>query len=274
MTTRVGVIGASGAMGTTACDAIDAADGLELVARVNRGDSLDLLVDGGAQIAVDLTHPDAVMANIEGCLQRGLHVVVGTSGFDDERLDRVRVWLTAKPDLGVIVAPNFSVGAVLMMRFAALAAPHFESVEVVELHRAEKPDAPSGTAYRTAEMIAAARHDAGALLHDATGERTSPQPSNSAQSRTASQAGTEAHELPGVRGADVHGVRVHSVRLRGLLAHQEVLLGGEGEVLTIRHDSMARSSFMPGLLLAVRAVSDRPGLTVGLEHLLDDAAPT
>lgn len=251
MTTTVGVIGARGAMGATACAAIEAADGLELVARVSRGEPLDLLVDGGAQVAVDLTHPDSVMANVEGCLQRGVHVVVGTSGFDDERLDRVRGWVVETPGLGVIVAPNFSVGAVLMMRFAVLAAPHFESVEVVELHRAEKPDAPSGTAHRTAEMVSAARRDAGMTT---TADRST-------------------HELPGARGADVRGVRVHSVRLRGLLAHQEVLLGGEGEVLTIRHDSMARSSFMPGLLLAVRAVSGRPGLTVGLEHLLDDVAP-
>lgn len=252
MTTRVGVIGAYGAMGTAACAAVETADGLELVARVNRGDSLDVLVDAGAEVVVDLTHPDAVMANIEGCLQRGVHVVVGTSGFDDDRLELVRGWLAAAPELGVIVAPNFSVGAVLMMRFAAQAAPYFESVEVVELHRATKPDAPSGTAYRTAEMVAAARRDAGAPhLTDAT-----------------------THAAPGARGADVQGVRVHSVRLRGLLAHQEVLLGGEGEVLTIRHDSMDRSSFMPGIVLAVRAAPLRPGLTVGLEHLLDEMPST
>ncbi len=239
-------------MGTAACAAIEAADGLELVARVNRGDSLDVLVDAGAEVVVDLTHPDAVMENLEGCLRRGLHVVVGTSGFDDERLERVREWLAAAPELGVIVAPNFSVGAVLMMRFAAQAAPHFESVEVVELHRATKPDAPSGTAYRTAEMVAAARRDAGAPpLTDAT-----------------------THAAPGARGADVQGVRVHSVRLRGLLAHQEVLLGGQGEVLTIRHDSMDRSSFMPGIVFAVRAAPQRPGLTVGLEHLLDEMPST
>jgi 4-hydroxy-tetrahydrodipicolinate reductase len=252
MTIRVGIVGARGAMGTAACAAVEAADGLEMVARVNRGDSLDVLVDAGAEVVVDLTHPDAVMENLEGCLRRGLHVVVGTSGFDDDRLERVRGWLAAAPELGVIVAPNFSVGAVLMMRFAAQAAPYFESVEIVELHRATKPDAPSGTAYRTAGMVAAARRDAGAPpLTDAT-----------------------TQGAPGARGADVQGVRVHSVRLRGLLAHQEVLLGGEGEVLTIRHDSMDRSSFMPGIVLAARAAPQRPGLTVGLEHLLDEMPST
>jgi len=236
-------------MGTVACQAIEAAADLALVAQINRGDPIERLAAAGAEVAVELTHPDAAMGHVEACVRAGVHVVVGTSGMNQAKLDTIQDWLTEAPGVGVLVAPNFSIGAVLMMRFAAEAAPYFESVEVVELHRATKPDAPSGTAQRTAELVAAARESAGsAPLIDAS-----------------------THALPGARGADVMGVRVHSVRLHGLLAHQEVLLGSTGEVLTIRHDSLDRSSFMPGLLMAVRAVSSRPGLTVGLEDLLVDA---
>ena len=243
---KVAVVGARGGMGTAACNAIDAAEDLELVARVGRGDDVvSTLAAAGAQVAVDFTHPDAVLETIKGCVESGIHVVVGTSGVDAAALESIRKWLGAAPDVGVVVAPNFSVGAVLMMQMAAQAAPYFESVEVVELHRASKPDAPSGTATRTAELVARARADAG----------------------TPASPDATTHEADGARGASLHGVRVHSVRLRGLLAHQEVLLGNEGEVLTIRHDSLARSSFMPGVLLAVRAVPSRPGLTLGLEHL-------
>jgi len=242
----IGVLGARGAMGRAARAAIDAAADLEVVAELNRDDPLDRLAGAGAQVALDLTHPDAVMANVEGCLRRGLHVVVGTSGVDGPRLDQIRRWLDDAPGLGALVVPNFSIGAALMMRFAAVAAPYFAAVEIIELHRAAKPDAPSGTAYATAERVATARREAGsATLDDAT-----------------------THTLPGARGAEVDGVRVHAIRLPGLLAHQEVLLGSPGEVLTIRHDSMDRSSFMPGVLMAVRAVSSRPGLTVGLDDLL------
>jgi 4-hydroxy-tetrahydrodipicolinate reductase len=243
---RVGVLGARGRMGSLAGAAIEAADGLELVARVASDDTVDRLADGGAEVAVDFTRPDAVMTNLRWCVEHGIHAVVGTSGFDDERLAEVRAWLDPESSVGVLIAPNFSIGAVLMMRFAAQAARFFESVEITELHHSEKADAPSGTATRTAEVVAAARSDAGlAPPPDAT-----------------------TSTIEGARGADIAGVRVHSVRLRGLVAHQEVLLGGVGETLTIRHDSLDRASFMPGVVAAVRAVVDRPGLTVGLDDIL------
>ncbi|WP_160011265.1 4-hydroxy-tetrahydrodipicolinate reductase [Nocardioides sp. AX2bis] len=248
---RVGVLGAHGRLGTAIVDAVAGADGLELVARVGRGDALEtLLGDGpgtGAQVVVDVTHPDVVMDHLRFCLDHGLHAVVGTTGFDDDRVAILRGWLGERPDLGVVLAPNFSIGAVLMMRLSTLAAPYFESVEIVELHHPDKADAPSGTARRTAELVAQARERAGC----------GPAP----------DATTSA--LRGARGADVSGVPVHSVRLRGLVAHQEVLLGGLGETLQVRHDSYDRASFGPGAVAAVRAVVDRPGLTIGLEHVLD-----
>ena len=249
---RVGVLGAAGRMGTAACAAVDAADDLELVARVGSGDPLSALTDAGAQVAVDLTRPDAVMDNLSFCVENGIHAVVGTSGLDETRLETVRGWLAGASGVGVVVAPNFAVGAVLMMRFAAEAARWFESVEIVELHHPDKADAPSGTARRTAELVAAARREAGlGPVPDAT-------------------VGDPDGDSTGARGAVLDGVHVHSVRSRGLVAHQEVLLGGQAETLTIRHDSTDRSSFMPGVLLAVRQVAGRPGLTVGLEHLLAD----
>lgn len=243
----MGVLGARGRVGTEVCRAVSAADDLDLVAEVDQGDPLDALVESGAQVVVDFTHPDVVMANLEFCVEHGIHAVVGTTGFDDDRLGRLREWLADAPGTGVLVAPNFSVGAILMMRFAAVAAPFFESVEVVELHHPDKADAPSGTARRTAELIAAARRDAGCPpVPDAT-----------------------STALEGARGADVDGIRVHGLRIRGLVAHQEVLLGGLGETLTIRHDSLDRVSFTPGVLTGVRAIAGHPGLTVGLEHFLD-----
>ena len=242
---RVGVLGARGRMGTEVCKAVDAADDLELVAMVDDGDWLFNVSDAGADVVVDFTTPDVVMDNLHWCVDQGINAVVGTSGFSEARLDRVRSWLTHKPELGVVVAPNFAVGAVLMMDFAAKAARYFESVEIVEMHHPKKIDAPSGTAVRTAEMIAAARAGM-APMPDATKE-----------------------EMSGARGSQIEGVRVHSLRATGLVAHQEVLLGTEGETLTIRHDSYDRKSFMPGVLLAVRKVLQRPGLTVGLGALLD-----
>lgn len=243
---RVGVIGAQGRMGAEVVHAITAAPDLELAAGVDEGDDLLQLVDAGAEVVVEFTHPGAVMPNLEFCIENRLHAVVGTTGFDDERYARLRTWLTEAPSTGVIVAPNFGIGAVLMMKFAAIAAPHFESVEIVELHHPDKADAPSGTARATAHAIAAARRAAGSpTAPDAT-----------------------ATMLEGSRGADVEGVPVHAVRLRGLVAHQEVLLGGQGETLTIRHDSLDRTSFMPGVLLAVRNVASRPGLTIGIDDLL------
>jgi 4-hydroxy-tetrahydrodipicolinate reductase len=247
MSTRVAVLGAQGRMGAAACGAIEAADDLDLVARIGSSDSPETLVDSGAQVAVDLTRPDAVMDNLRFCIDHGVHAVIGTSGFDDDRLATVRGWLDGQPRVGVLIAPNFAIGAVLMMHFAGQAARYFDSTEIIELHHAGKADAPSGTARRTAQIVASARADAG----------------------LGQQPDATTSALDGARGADVEGVAVHSVRLRGLVAHQEVLLGNDGETLTIRHDSLDRASFMPGLLLAVREVGSRPGLTVGLEHLLD-----
>ncbi|MFC7361625.1 4-hydroxy-tetrahydrodipicolinate reductase [Nocardioides astragali] len=244
---RVGVLGARGKVGTEVCRAVEAAPDTELVASVDAGDDIEALVHSRAQVVVDFTHPDVVMDNLRFCIANGIHAVVGTTGFDQSRLDQLDAWLADAPGVGVLIAPNFSIGAILMMRFAAQAAPFFESVEVIELHHPDKADAPSGTARRTAEMIAAARRDAGsAPMPDAT-----------------------TTGLEGARGADVDGVRVHGLRVRGLVAHQEVILGGAGETLTIRHDSLDRISFTPGVLAGVRAVADHPGLTVGLDSFLD-----
>ena len=252
---RVAVVGAAGRMGATVCDAVEAAEDTELVARLDVGDDVPGALADGVDVLVDFTVPDAVMPTLQAAVSAGVHCVVGTTGFDAERLATLRGWLADAPEVGVLVAPNFGLGAVLLMQFAAQAARFFESVEVVELHHPGKADAPSGTARRTAELVAQARRDAGsAAMPDAT---------------------TESSTLSGARGADVDGVRVHAVRLAGLVAHEEVLLGGHGETMTLRHDSLDRTSFMPGVLLAVRQVADRPGLTVGLEHLLDLAgSPT
>ncbi len=219
---------------------------MELVARIDADDSVDDLMTAGAEAVVDFTHPDVVMDNLEFCIDHGIHAVVGTTGFDDSRLEQLRAWLAQSPKTGVLVAPNFSIGAILMMRFAAEAAPFYESVEIVELHHPDKADAPSGTARRTASLVAKARSEAGCgPIPDAT-----------------------STSLDGARGADVDGIRVHGLRIRGLVAHQEVLLGGPGETLTIRHDSLDRISFMPGVLLGLRTIAGAPGLTVGLEEFM------
>jgi 4-hydroxy-tetrahydrodipicolinate reductase len=243
---RVGVLGARGRMGAEVCRAVDAAEDLELVAMVDQGDWLFNAADAAAQVVVDFTTPDVVMDNLHWCIDQGINAVVGTSGFTDQRLERVRTWLSHKPGVGVLIAPNFGIGAVLMMQFAEKAARHFESVEIIERHHPRKLDAPSGTATHTAKLVAAARAVAGlGAMPDATKE-----------------------ELGGARGADIDGVRVHSVRACGLVAHQEVLFGTAGETLTIRHDSLDRGSFMPGVLLGIRSVLSRPGLTIGLDSLL------
>ncbi|GGN70547.1 4-hydroxy-tetrahydrodipicolinate reductase [Nocardia rhizosphaerihabitans] len=247
VTIRVGVLGAHGKVGQAICAAVEAAADLELVAQVDKGDALETFTETGTQVVVDFTHPDVVMGNLKFLVENGIHAVVGTTGFDEARLAEVRSWLAQRPEVGVLIAPNFAIGAVLSMRFAEQAARFFESVEVIELHHPNKADAPSGTAYRTAALIAAARAEAGVgLSPDAT-----------------------TTELEGARGADVDGVRVHSVRLAGLVAHQEVLFGTQGETLTIRHDSIDRNSFAPGVLLGVREIAGRPGLTVGLDPFLD-----
>jgi 4-hydroxy-tetrahydrodipicolinate reductase len=232
-------------MGRTVCEAISGAPDTELAARVDQGDPLEALL--GCDVVVDFTHVGAVMDNLRWCVEHGLDVVVGTSGFGDDRLAEVRSWTERAAGVRVLIAPNFSVGAVLMMRFAAQAARFFESAEVIELHHNKKMDAPSGTALRTAGLMSQAREAAG----------LGPAPDATEQQRA------------GARGAPVEGIPVHSVRLAGLVAHQEVLLGGHGEILTIRHDSLDRSSFMPGVLLAVRQIAALPpGLTLGIESLL------
>lgn len=242
---RVAVLGSKGKVGATMVQAVAAAEDLSLSAEVDAGDSLNLLTDSNTEVAIDFTHPDVVMANLEFLIDNSIHAVVGTTGFTDERLQQVRSWLAAKPGASVLIAPNFAIGAVLSMHFAKQAAPYFESVEVIELHHPQKADAPSGTAARTAALIAQAR------------KGLPPNPDATSTS------------LPGARGADVDGVPVHSVRLAGLVAHQEVLFGTLGETLTIRHDSIDRTSFVPGVLLAVRRVAERPGLTIGIESLLN-----
>jgi 4-hydroxy-tetrahydrodipicolinate reductase len=243
---RVGVLGARGRMGAECCRAIDGAADLKLVAQVDAGESRSAISAAGAQVVVDFTQPDVVMDNLRWCIDAGINAVIGTSGFDQAKLSTVEGLLATAPGTGVVIAPNFAIGAVLTMHFAQQAARFFESAEVIELHHPGKVDAPSGTAIRTAELISEARAAAG--------------------SGPAPDATTTA--LDGARGANVAGVPVHSVRLAGLVAHQEVYFGTTGETLTIRHDSFDRASFMPGVLLAVRSVPSRPGLTVGLEPLL------
>ncbi|MFZ3417226.1 4-hydroxy-tetrahydrodipicolinate reductase [Arthrobacter sp. 3Tela_A] len=243
----VAVLGATGRMGSEAVQAVKAAPDMELVAALGRQDPLQTLVSAGAQYVVDLTVPDSTEANVRFAVEHGMHAVVGTTGWDAGRLERLAALLAEHPETGVLIAPNFALGSVLASAFAAKAAPYFESVEIVELHHPNKVDAPSGTAVRTAELMAASRAEAG----------------------TPASPDATAKELPGARGADVEGIRIHSVRLRGLVAHQEVLLGGEGEQLTIRHDSYDRASFMPGVLLGLREVAAHPGLTVGLDGYLN-----
>jgi 4-hydroxy-tetrahydrodipicolinate reductase len=243
----VAVLGAKGRMGKTVVEAVMAAPDMRLADALDLGDPLTSLSEDGVQVAVDFTQPAATEANVHQLIDQGVHAVVGTTGWDADAFDRVREHLTRAPGVGVVIAPNFALGAVLAMRFAAQAAPFFESAEVVELHHPDKVDAPSGTARHTAQAIAAAR--AGLPPFP---DVTDPDKSS-----------------PGARGAVVDGVHVHAVRLRGLVAHEEILLGNSGEYLTIRHDSLDRVSFMPGVLLAVRQVAVRPGLTVGLEALLE-----
>jgi 4-hydroxy-tetrahydrodipicolinate reductase len=241
---RVGVLGAKGKVGATIVEAVETASDLTFTVGVDAGDELAALTDTQTQVVVDFTHPDVVMGNLKFLVENGIHAVVGTTGFTDDRIAQVRSWLGEKPDVAVLIAPNFAIGAVLSMEFAKQAARFFESVEIIELHHPFKADAPSGTAARTAKLIAEAR------------KGLPPSPD-------ATSTGLEV-----ARGADVDGVRVHSVRLAGLVAHQEILFGTQGETLTIRHDSIDRTSFVPGVLLGVRNVADHPGLTIGIEPLM------
>jgi 4-hydroxy-tetrahydrodipicolinate reductase len=243
---NVAVLGARGRMGSEVVKAVEATDGLALVAALDLGDSLEQLKGSAAHVVVDFTTPDSVMSNLEFLINNGINVVVGTTGFDDSKLATVKGWLAQNPSVGVLIAPNFAIGAVLMMEFAEKAARYFESAEIIELHHPAKVDAPSGTAARTAELMSAARKEAGlGAMPDAT---------------------TTA--LDGARGAIVGEIPVHSVRARGLVAHQEVLFGGLGETLTIRHDSIDRAGFMPGVILGVRKIVNTPGLTHGLDKFM------
>jgi 4-hydroxy-tetrahydrodipicolinate reductase len=243
---KVGVLGAAGRMGAEVVNAIEVSSDCTLVAALDFRDPLDQLVTSGAQVVVDFTTPDSVMANLEFLISHNIHAVVGTTGFDDARMSKLKVLSAAHPEVGVLIAPNFAIGAVLMMEFAAKAAQFFESAEIIELHHPNKIDAPSGTAARTASLMTDARKGANlAAMPDAT-----------------------STSIPGARGALVGDIPVHSVRLRGLIAHQEVLFGGSGETLSIRHDSLDRAGFMPGVLLGIRSVISRPGVTFGLEHFM------
>lgn len=243
---KVGVLGAKGRMGAEVVKAINSAPDLALTSALDLGDSLRDFVTTQTQVVVDFTHPDVVMENLKFLIEQNINVVVGTTGFTDDRIQQIEKWLNNK-SVGILIAPNFGLGAVLMMNFAEKAAAYFESVEIVELHHPQKADAPSGTATYTAERIAKARKKAGlGQMPDAT-----------------------SSEISGARGARISGIPVHSVRLRGLVAHQEVIFGDPGETFTLRHDSIDRVGFMPGVLLGVRKIIDQPGLTLGLESLLD-----
>ncbi|WP_312714040.1 4-hydroxy-tetrahydrodipicolinate reductase [Corynebacterium flavescens] len=247
MTIKVGVLGAHGRVGQAIVEGVNAAADLDLVAEVGRGEDLQVVVDNEAQVIVDFTQPASVMGNLEFCIKHGIHCVVGTTGFDEEKLAQVEKW-TAAPGAGhVLIAPNFAISAVLTMVFARQAAKFFETAEVVEFHHPAKLDAPSGTAIHTAQGIAAARKAAGlGAMPDATEQ-----------------------SLPGARGADVDGIPVHAVRTRGMVAHEEVIFGAQGQSLTIRQDSYDRSSFTPGVLEGVRKIAQHTGLVVGLENYLD-----
>lgn len=243
---KVGVLGAQGKVGSAVVAGVKKAEDLELAVEINKGDSLQTLVDEGVDVIVDFTTPNAVMDNLEFCINNGIHCVVGTTGFDDARYQQVRDWCAANEGVGVLIAPNFAISAVLTMAFARQAAPFFESAEVVEFHHPNKLDAPSGTAVKTAQGIAQARKEAGMdAMPDATEQA-----------------------LDGSRGADVDGVPVHAVRMQGMVAHEEVIFGTTDQSLTIRQDSYGRESFVPGVLTGVREVANRPGLTIGLDEYL------
>ena len=244
--TKIGVLGAKGRVGTAIVAAVEASEQHELAAAVDHGDDLQKLVDAGVEVVVDFTVPDAVMGNVEFCVKNGIHAVVGTTGWTEERYNQVREWLQESPETGVLVAPNFAISAVLTMKFAEIAAPFFESAEVIELHHPNKKDAPSGTAVHTAEGIAKAREAAG----------MAPQPDATEQS------------LDGARGADVQGVPVHAVRMTGMVAHEQVIFGTQGQTLTIKQDSYDRDSFVPGVMVGVEKIANYPGLNIGLEKFL------
>ena len=245
---KVAVLGAKGKMGRECVAAISAASDLQLVAQIDLGDDISQIKSAGAQVIVDFTNPDSVMKNLEFAITNGISAVIGTTGFNDEKINKVKQLLSANPKVGVLIAPNFGIGAILMMQFAKQAAAHFDSAEIMEFHHASKADAPSGTAARTAELISKERK--------AKNKKAMPDATKTA--------------LPGARGAKVGDVQIHSIRSDGYVAHQEVVFGSSGETLTIRHDSIDRAGYMPGVLLGIREVTKNPGLTVGLENFIPE----
>lgn len=246
MTIKVAVLGSKGRMGAEVVKAVNSASDLELVASIDQNDDFNIVKNSGAQVAVDFTTPDVVMKNIELLISAGISPVVGTTGFSDERINSVKKMLDAKSGVSARLVPNFSIGAILMMRFAKAATKFYDSAEIIEYHHPNKIDAPSGTAIRTAQIIAEER-----------------QLNNLSKNPDAT-----ASEIPGARGSNIEGIPVHAVRMQGLVAHQEVVFGSMGETLTIRHDSFDRESFMPGVLLAIRNISKKPGLTIGIDDLI------
>jgi 4-hydroxy-tetrahydrodipicolinate reductase len=233
-------------MGAEVVKAVTNSSDLEIVAQLDLGDSLEQLMTNKVQVVVDFTTPDSVMKNLDFLISNEIHAVVGTTGFDQGRIDSINSQLAKHPKVGVLIAPNFAIGAVLMMEFAAKAARYFESAEIVEMHHPAKVDAPSGTAARTAELMTEARKESA----------MKPMPDATKQS------------LDGARGSKVGDIPIHSIRAQGLVAHQEVLFGGVGETLIIRHDSLDRAGFMPGVLLGIRSVVKNPGLTHGLDKFM------
>jgi 4-hydroxy-tetrahydrodipicolinate reductase len=242
---KVGVLGAAGSMGAEVCKAVEADDDLSLVAQITHGDPLESLTEAGTEVAVEFTTHESAKDNALFCLSNGIHVVIGTTGFSDDDLAEIER-ASKEGNANAFFAPNFALGAVLMMQFAAQAAPHFKTAEITERHHQRKLDAPSGTSLMTARKMNDARKG---------------EPWGTLEGETES--------VKGSRGGEVEGIHIHSLRDAGSVAHQEVILGGVGETLTIRHDSLDRASFMPGVLLAVKKVSSLQGLTVGLENLLD-----
>jgi 4-hydroxy-tetrahydrodipicolinate reductase len=244
--TRIAVVGARGRMGVASVRAIEASSDMSVVAEIDVDDDLQDIVDQNADVVLVFSPPDVAHEHVQWCIEQGIHVVVGTSGFDEDAVKQIRAALVKPGDVNVFIVPNFSVGAVLMTRFAAQAAPFFESVEIIEMHHPGKVDAPSGTALRTAELIARARSEAGcAPSPDATY--------------------LDPH---GVRGGRIEGVGVHAIRVRGFMSSQEVLFGVDGEIFALRYDSVTRESLMPGVLTALRAVPNLTGVTVGLDAVL------
>ena len=247
MTIKVAVLGAKGRMGAEVVKAVTNASDLELVANIDQNDDFNIVKNSGAQVAVDFTTPDVVMNNLELLINAGISPVVGTTGFNEEKISKLQKMLQSNSQVSLRLVPNFSIGAILMMRFAKAATKFYDSVEIIEYHHPNKIDAPSGTAVRTAQIIAEERK----------------------LNNLGNNPDATISEVPGSRGSKIDGIPVHAVRMQGLVAHQEVVFGSHGETLTIRHDSFDRESFMPGVLLAIRNIGKKPGLTIGIDDLIN-----